>query len=135
MSNDRLKFRAWDGKSVRYDVTGFEHGHKNEMAGVFLDGDYFAIVDDLSECDEHNKGAVVMQWTGLSDGNGDEVYEGDIIQHPDGERAVIEYDAQYCGFRAMYGSYDSGMISLQIGERGLALVVGDRYENPELLDA
>lgn len=140
MSNDRLKFRAWDGKSIRYDVTGFEHGRHNEMAGVFLDGDYFAIVDSISDCDEYNPGAVVMQWAGLYDSEGVEAYQGDIVcqsGHPgDGwpwGNMAVEWDDEDACFclrnrNGKYGTY------LDFEDARCFKLIGDIYQNPELLE-
>lgn len=75
-----IKARAFDGKTVRYDVTGFGHGDKNEMVGVFLDGDYYLIVDDIADDhDQFNPVAVVDLFSGLQDSRGEDIYENDIV--------------------------------------------------------
>ena len=71
-----IKFRAWDGERLRYDVTGFEHGMANEFAVVFLDGDCYT----LDAGSSLHPFAEVMQFTGLHDNNGVDIYEGDIVE-------------------------------------------------------
>lgn len=113
MSTNRLKFRAWDETLRR--MMPWE-----EVRPMF------------GWCLSYHK---VMQWTGLYDSDGAPVYEGDIIRHPGGDKAVIEYDFGHAGFRAVYDNHGSGLIPLQLGDRGLAVVVGNRHETPELLEA
>ena len=142
-----IKFRAWDGKSIRYDITGFEHGKTNEMAGVFLDGDYFAITDDLKKCDAFNPCAIVMEYTGLKDKNGKEIYEGDIITS-ENYPFTNDGNKNYAGevyFDDEQACFCLDVIPISDRVRGAAVggmlceyaeaaeVIGNIYENPELL--
>lgn len=116
-----IKFRAWDGKTMRYDLTGLEHGKGNEMSGVFLDGDFYGNIP-------------LMQFTGLHDKNGVEIYEGDIISDHVGIGCVRHSD-DHGAFRVSYGNgrakwfYDYLDAEIKTIE-----VIGNIYQNPELLN-
>ena len=121
-----IKFRAWDNKTVRYDVTGLEHYKDNEMGGVFLDGDYYSLVDN----NNGNGLAVLMQYTGLKDKNGKEIYEGDLYHA--GDTNII--------YQVIFNK--GCFIGNQIGNRSLAglsdfiysiEIIGNIHQNPELL--
>ena len=126
-----IKFRAWDGRSIRYDVTGFEHGRDNEMVCVFLNGDCYAIGDRSSQ----HPNAEVMQFTGLTDRNGVESYEGDIVTADD-ILCVVEW--QKAEWTAAWSSVVRGAGRQwrhpQLGFR-VHEVIGNIYENSELLEA
>lgn len=66
-----LKFRAWDGDNMRYDITWFEHWRRsnNSMEWIFIKWEYYQI-----------KTTPVMQYTWLKDKNWIEIYDDDIIQ-------------------------------------------------------
>lgn len=79
----------------------------------------------------------VMQYTGLKDKNGREVFEGDIVTVVDvGEvfTGVVIYDLEECDFKATNGEEDYGNQFIYISNTTEEIeVLGNVYKNPELL--
>ncbi len=67
----------------------------------------------------------IMQYTGLHDKKGNEIYEGDIVRFLSENWQVIYFE-QYSGFTLQNGN-DLANITTQ------EEVVGNIYQNPELL--
>lgn len=127
-----IKFRAWDKeRMVMYDVDGLLPPwsecwqSKVEVDARRGDTEYFGIYNE--GCD-----TVLMQYTGLKDKNGVEIYEGDILDF--GLRYKKEYRNREVKIPEIF--YLSG----EERERYSRLldftkfeVIGNIYENPELL--
>jgi len=118
-----IKFRAWDGEKMYLDVQdSYDYlGMESEAYRSPIDFSSFEGV--IRSCGE--KGLPLMQYTGLKDMDGVEIYEGDILEWDRDEwggdhREVCEW---------AYGNYD-----LRINHwPRFCKVIGNRYENPELV--
>lgn len=123
-----IKFRAWDEEErfMYYGVLPISDSH-------------FLIADQYGHRVHEAAGQAVhvMQFTGLHDTDGKEIWEGDIVKDADeGTLHVIKYYAEEWDYPAFdldpYIDVDSNGISYCLQDMGLE-VIGNIYENPELL--
>lgn len=80
-----------------------------------------------------------MQSTGLVDKNGKEVFENDVIRDSDGFEGIVQYDESYGMYGIAYLPTLSNGIDMTFEElkdnfRNKFEVIGNIYENPELLE-
>ncbi|MBT9656926.1 YopX family protein [Lactiplantibacillus plantarum] len=119
------KFRVWSRTLVKYrqlDETSNDQGL----------GMLFEVKDGIgsnvtSIC--YSVGDVVEQFTGLTDVNGNEIYEGDILENRK-YRSIVKFA------NGKFLADVVGTISRfdLIGETHGSKVIGNVHENPELLE-
>ena len=81
-------------------------------------------------CAENGDGYILMQYTGLKDKNGVKIFEGDIVKAGRGDSvltAAIDYDNNVAAY-VFRGTY------CFVSEYADFEVIGNIYENPELLE-
>ena len=79
---------------------------------------------------------VVMQYTGLKDLNGDDVYEGDLLHHLDPcSWSPVEVTFINGAFKAKLTKQLLVNLSLEYIRENEFVIVGNIYKNPELLEA
>ena len=127
-----IKFRAWDGELK--EMIGPEEVLSCSFIG--LNGEWLGLSDLL----KGEGGFELMQYTGLRDKNGVEIYEGDILKAVDGYTGLIVYrteSAQFVGFNIGKEFTEEEFDTLYTvnGSFNSAEVIGNRFENPELLEA
>ena len=128
-----VKFRAWDKyeKWMVYDILNAYDGMWSYKNSDEINDHYGYVSSIQSFMDEEE--FEIMQYTGLLDKNGVEVYFNDIVEDEYGHRyeVVFEGDCLRCnGIRRIRGGHKPK--NRWFG-RGLK-IIGNRYENPELLE-
>lgn len=130
----KIKFRAWDKelKSMRYSPC--------PDLLLTMDGELYSEHEDGEQrnvSDIH----ILMQHTGLKDKNGKEIYEGDIIKRPSSYSLEVYWMGLAWGVRWKDNGNeeesiicdDGGDLSLQENALIFTEIIGNIYENPDLL--
>jgi uncharacterized phage protein (TIGR01671 family) len=136
---NRFKFRAWDKIEKRmFDV---------EMIHFCLNGGYIwdernFDVDRQRETAYELNNCVLLQCTGLKDKSGKLIFEGDILKSTDENNVISKFDSNtgigVVEWFEKYGFWNVSKIENSLGDilqDGFVEIIGNKYENPELLEA
>lgn len=131
-----IKFRAWDDKGKEW-LMGYGVG---SLGGFHIDGELVYLDQWTKVLDDafHEKiDLKIMQFTGIDDFHGKEIYEGDIVKTGD-EMGEVQYDPQQGAYIILLHPHNkkvkSGCYNLASTHPSpLKEIIGNIYQNPELL--
>jgi len=123
-----IKFRVWNKKEKKW-MFGYDYPN---LGGFSLLGEVVMMGELSSVPISELQNLEVMQYTGLKDKNGVEIYEGDIMKDENGVIFKIFWsDDFYLPGFAKEPIIPPNLSAIGIGENWE--VIGNIYQNPELL--
>lgn len=135
--NREIKFRAFHKQSNKmywFDVMNGNHNHGNGYIGMTPFGEEITKIryrDNITLVDPTD--CEIMQYTGLKDKNGKEIYDGDIYNADSGNNYQVFFkNGCFCGGksfeRSIPLSYEDDWIEIDY-----CTVIGNIHENSDLL--
>lgn len=140
-----IKFRAWDKEDEKFFEPVYE-AYKGELSELVINFNGCLTLRTMDDFRGTQDRYILMQFTGLNDKNGKEVYRGDVVAfkyNPGNNNpifkgreynALVEWDSCNPCFvlveigpakRREYDFVMAGLLTLE--------VIGNEWENPELL--
>lgn len=145
--NRTIKFRAWDKKTKKMrKINSIAFDENGDIKVINLWGK--DIINDKDIICHREKGVQLLQYTGLNDKNGKEIFESDIVNvkaYYDNEPllAVVKFGEgifdggayKFTGFYLDFGSNYQGEDTYQLDSKSVKHyeVVGNVYEDLKLL--
>jgi len=115
--NREIKFRAW----------------RKTVKEIMVWSDLKEWVNPLGEDDDH----ILMQYTGLKDKNGKEIYEGDLLGEENNDWGIRKVIFEDGGFYAplIKHHFAVGLNQILVNHSCLQVeIIGNIYSTPELLE-
>lgn len=130
--NREIRFRAWY-------KPGLEMYRVLDMHFQSISGDLYGVLNEGSPYSVNARDVEMMQFTGLHDKNGKEIYEGDIVNNVTYKfNGVVFFDNGSFWVREYLSHVDEGLYDDREKETRWSInlnweVIGNIYENADLL--
>ena len=128
-----IKFRAWVKEDYNNEIA---NNSKGMYTGFSFENVYSGRDEANTDCENGKflsepkwENLILMQFTGLKDKNGKEIYEGDIVKMVHGGKI---FQIKYMGAGFMYKN-ENDLEYPNHNNAGNSEVIGNIYENSELL--
>ena len=123
----QIKFRAWNNKHKYMDDTVFIR----TCDGAVFDVPSVRFDTPNTEVELSND-LLIMQFTGLTDIYGAEIYEGDIVSVPGTGNCEVKISCYYGVVYIDSDGYDFPHADC-VSEQDYPTIIGNIHQNPELL--
>lgn len=121
--NREIKFRSW----VKSKATNTEWmNDKIEFVGGLVN-------DNFNQQNNRFAEIIYMQYTGLKDKNGMEIYEGDVIESDRGSLLYVDFSEGAFWVSGIDAMTKEEMVGHLHSCNQWTVVIGNIHENPELL--
>lgn len=126
-----IKFRFWNQEENKM-IYNAEETYDYGASGVPIMEENFGLL-------LKNSGEYIMQYVGIKDKDGKEIYEGDIICNDNGCKYVVIWLKNECCYvqsriiNSLFATENGKGEMLDI-RYNLKTLIGNIYENPELLE-
>lgn len=125
-----IKFRIFDKGNLNLN---YPDGYVLENTWFGVTTEHYLDESHVKDYPMKSNSYILMQFTGLKDKNGKEIYEGDIIRY-DVIVGEVRYNSQFCRFEIIHKKpnkiIQSSFIEFDIYELE---IIGNIHSNPELL--
>ena len=147
-----IKFRVWMSNTINPngkmynpgDEIEIGVGNRKEKGALLINQNGTLMLSDnkregvnMASARISNNGVTIMQYTGLKDKNGVEIYEGDVLEVCKKKNGLfqVEFKNQYVGGWVLtHPSSKNNYLSLGARSPGELEIKGNIYEHPNLLN-
>ncbi|HFQ4897024.1 YopX family protein [Streptococcus agalactiae] len=135
-------FRAFNKKTKKmYSIDGFKSSERKIYRCSLADDEFRSgRLETFHFVEDNLDNYILMQSTGLKDKNGQEIFEGDVVRHIDfllnneTVNKVYFKDGLFM-YDVVVDEYTYDVPIGEIIENSIVEVIGNIYENPELLES